>query len=116
MAKVRKTIQQRPVSPFSSFLSTGSSKGQTRTWGMSKPNSNRFDRDHGQIIHQPDLFLQEGFSVLDAAQHSVESRHRRDAVTNLRISREVAPPSFLISELGFVGVNGFQAGFELLGN
>src|SRR5215471_8717192 len=78
--------------------------------------SNRLDRNHRQIIYQSHLFLQKRFSVLYASQHPIESRHRRDALADLRISREVAPPGFLISELRFVGINGFQPGFELVGN
>src|SRR5215469_17093479 len=78
--------------------------------------SNRLDRNHRQIIYQSHLFLQKRFSVLYASQHPIESRHRRDALADLRIGREVAPPGFLVSELRFVSVNGFQPGLELVSN
>src|SRR5438105_11574851 len=75
--------------------------------------SNRFHRNRRQVFDQPHFLLQEGLAVFHADKHAVKARHGFHAAANVGLGREVGPTGFLVGELRFVGIDGFQPLFKL---
>src|ERR1700739_32962 len=75
---------------------------------------NGFDRKGQQILDQPDLLLQEWFCVCDAAEHPIETTHRLDAASDLRLRRKQIFARLLIAELCFIGEDRGKLAFECI--
>src|SRR5438552_4763657 len=80
----------------------------------SPARSDRFDGNRQQVLHQPDLFLQERFGVSNAAEHTVETRHGIHALANFIVSREQVLTRLLIAELRFVSHDGRKLPLKLV--
>src|SRR5215469_14014975 len=78
------------------------------------PRSDGFHGNRGEVFDEPYFFLQEGLAVSYPCEHLVESRHGFHPGSDFGAGGEDVLAGFLIAELGFVGHERLQAGFELI--